>query len=150
MTYPKKGLTERQWRYYSKYKKDIGLSSKAHGLLVELHYSFENYLGFKQPDVQRFLQQSEVVHIGGRPFKTMNKHQTFLYLNLHGAVHQYRRLFWLRDIAQALSKWELDHERILEDASNLGVERMIGLSVNLAGELFNVDLAEGLLQLPGR
>ncbi|MCD4709561.1 MAG: nucleotidyltransferase family protein [Bacteroidales bacterium] len=142
LTYPNAGLSDRQWKYYSRYKKDIGLFSKEHGLLIELHYSIENYMGLKSSDVDLLVQQPVETGIGGMLFKTMNNHQTFLYLIFHGAVHQYRRLFWLRDIAVAINRWELDHRKILEDAQRMGIERMVGVSVELVRDLFNVELPE--------
>ncbi len=142
LTYPKTGLSDRQWKYYSRYKKDIGLYSKEHNLLVELHYNIENYMGLKPSDVDLLVQHPVETGIGGLLFKTMNNHHTFLYLTFHGAVHQYRRLFWLRDIAVAINRWELDHQKILEDAQRMGIERMVCVSVELAGELFSVELPE--------
>ena len=142
LRYPKPGLSDRQWSYYRRYKKDIGLHSSEHGLLVELHYSFENYLGLNSSDMDRFVQHTEEVSIGEARFPGMNKHYTFLYLVLHGGVHQYRRLFWLRDVAEALNRWELDHQKVLSDAKAMGIERLLGISLVLAGELFPVDLPQ--------
>ncbi len=87
-----------------------------------------------------FIQYTEEVSIGGLRFHTMNKHYTFLYLTLHGGVHQYRRLFWLRDVAEALISWELDHQKVLSDAKAMGIERLLGISLVLADELFQVDI----------
>jgi hypothetical protein len=145
LRYPKKGLTERQWNYYLKYKKDIGLFSKEHGLIVELHFHIENYFGLNDSFLEQLVQQPEEVILGGAHLKILNSHQTFLYLALHGAVHQYRRLFWLRDIAAVLNRWELDHTKIIEDAKSIGIERMVGVSVELAGELFGVELPSAYL-----
>jgi len=142
LTYPKPDLTERQWRYYSRFKKDVHLINKDQGILLELHYNIENYLGLKSTELDVFFQDIMKVNIGGSFFSIMQNHHTFLYLMVHGAVHQYRRLFWLRDIAEGLKQWDLDHKKILYDAKTMGIERMIGFSVGLAGEMFSVKLPE--------
>ena len=142
LKFPKAGLSERQWRYYRRYKKDIGLHNKEHRIFVELHYSFENYLGLSSSDMDLFIQHTEEVRIGELRFPSMNKHYTFLYLALHGGVHQYRRLFWLRDVAEALISWELDHQKILADAKAMGIERLLGISMELAKEIFSIEIPE--------
>ena len=138
--YPRTGLSARQWDYYYRYKKDIGLFSKEHGLMVEVHYSIENYMGLESSAVDRFLQNAVESTIGGGNFRCMNRQQNFLYLSFHGAVHQYRRLFWLRDIAAAINNWQLDHQQILEEAQRMGIDRMLGVSLVLARELCSVEL----------
>jgi len=142
LLWPKKELSQRQWSYYSRYKKDIGLQNREQGILVELHYSFENYLGLKASDMDLFEQNTENLRIGDLDFLSMDKHYTFLYLVLHGGVHQYRRLFWLRDVAKALTTWELDHQKVLADAKSMGIERLLGTGLELARELFQADLPE--------
>jgi Uncharacterised nucleotidyltransferase len=138
--YPKTGLSARQWNYYARYKKDVGLFSEKDKLLLEVHYSIENYMGLKDSEVDRFLQHTAELSIGGQPFKIMNRQRNFLYLSFHGAVHQYRRLFWLRDIAEVLKSWDLDHGKVLEDAQKMGSDRMLGLSLVLARELFDAEI----------
>jgi hypothetical protein len=140
LKYPKKGLPERQWRYYLRYKKDIGFFSREHGMFLELHFHIENYMGLDASYPEQLTRHPEEIIIGGMSFKTLNKHQAFLYLSLHGAVHQYRRLFWLRDIAVAIRLWEPDHLKIVEEAKAMGIERMVCVSVDLARELFNIEV----------
>jgi hypothetical protein len=142
LEYPDKELSPQQWKYYSRYKKDIGLLNKEKGILVELHYSFENYLGLKSGHMALFLREKEEVRIGDMHFLCMNRHYTFLYLILHGGVHQYRRLFWLRDVAEALKSWKLDHRKVLADAKDMGLERLLGIGLELAGELYKVKIPE--------
>jgi hypothetical protein len=143
--YPKSGLSARQWDYYTRYKKDVGLYSKKENLLLELHYNIENYLGLSQADLDPFFQQTEELAIGGGQFRTMNRQRDFLYLSFHGAVHQYRRLFWLRDIAKVLASWDLDHQKVLEDAQRMGSDRMLGLSLELARDLFHAEIPAAYL-----
>ncbi len=138
--YPKAGLSARQWDYYTRYKKDLGLYNKKENLLVELHYNIENYLGLSEAELEPFFQQTEELTMGGGQFRCMNRHRDFLYLTFHGAVHQYRRLFWLRDIAEVIKSWDLDHQKVLDDAKGIGSDRMLGLSLLLARDLFHAEV----------
>jgi len=51
-------------------------------------------------------------------------------------------LFWLRDVAEAMKQWELDHSKILSNAHILGIERILGVSLELAREFFDVKIPE--------
>ena len=54
-------------------------------------------------------------------------------------------MFWLRDLAEAIKRWDLDHSQILNNAKELGVERLLGVSLELAKEYFDVDVPEEYL-----
>ena len=69
--------------------------------------------------------------------KCMSKETSFIYLVIHGVHHLFFRLFWLRDISEAMNRWELDHTRILYLARKMGIERMLAISLRLAAYFFN-------------
>ena len=73
---------------------------------------------------------------------SMNRNNTFLYLTIHGGHHLYFRLFWLRDIAEGLLRWDLDHRSIISTAKELKVERLLMVSILLASSFFGIDIPE--------
>ena len=137
---PKMGLTQKQWRYYLKHKKHIELFKKDIGVLVEIHTSIENHGLLTAPDVDEFLRNPLIEKVGNASYPCLNRESTFLYLVIHGGLHQYRRLFWLRDVAEALKRWKLDHQRILTMAESIGIERLLGASLLLSQEYFDTDI----------
>lgn len=137
---PKVGLTEKQWDYYFKYKKDVGLVNREKGVFIELHIGVYRHELLKIADEGMLWEDLEEVVIGGTPIKTMNKNNTFLYLLYHGGQHLYFRLFWLRDVAEAMKRWDLDHQMVLDMSLSMGIDRMVGLGVLLAKELFDVAI----------
>jgi len=139
---PRADLSDKQWDYYFRHKKDIYLFHKEQGIFVELHTRIENRVILHPSKVDIFLQDLIEVPCGPAVFRSMNQHHTFLYLVLHGAIHQYFRLFWLRDVAEAMKSWDLDHGRILSDSKSLGIELMLGVSLELASHLFSVTIPE--------
>ena len=137
---PNPGLTDRQWEYYFRHKKDIYLLHREQGILLELHTRIENRVILQTSKVDVFLQELVEVRCGSTLFRSMNTHVTFIYLVMHGGIHQYFRLFWLRDVARAMESWDLDHQKVLADTRSLGIELMLGVSVELARYFFNVSI----------
>ncbi len=84
MTSPKPGLSEKQWDYYFKYKKDVGLVNREKGVFIELHVGVYRHELLREADEGMMWEDLEEVMIGGTPIKTMNKDNTFLYFYIMG------------------------------------------------------------------
>ncbi|MCP4311737.1 MAG: nucleotidyltransferase family protein, partial [Bacteroidetes bacterium] len=140
MISPKSGLTKEQWDYYFSYKKDVGLVNREKRVFIELHVGVYRHELLRIADEGVMWEDLEEVMIGGTAIKTMNRANTFLYLLYHGGQHLYFRLFWLRDVAEAMKRWDLEHQKILDMSLAMGIDRMVGLGVLLANELFDVAI----------
>jgi len=140
--YPDRKLSPRQWAYYFRYKKDIGLFNRQHNIFVELHLGVYYHRLFEQEGEKILWEDLVNDSVGSTAIRRMNNNNTFLYLTFHGGLHQYFRLFWLRDVAACLEKWDLDHQQIIEKARALGIERLIFVSVLLAQDYFKIELPQ--------
>lgn len=139
-TFPKSGLSSKQWDHYFRYKKEMGLTNANQSVFVELHQGIDNLNILNPSEKYLLFEDLSKQKIGGSEFYCMNFESSFLYLAFHGGLHQYRRLFWLRDITTALERWKLDHFKILADAKKLGMERLLGVSLLLASHYFNTEI----------
>jgi len=142
LIHPRSDLTEKQWNYYFRYKKDVGLENRDKRVFVELHVGVYRHELLRVADEGIMFEDMEEEVIGGTSVRCMNKDNTFLYLLYHGGQHLYFRLFWLRDIAEAIKRWDLDHLKILNKAIELGIDRMVGLGLLLAEEFFGTEIPE--------
>jgi hypothetical protein len=140
LKYPSPGLTDSQWNHYFRYKKDVGLYHPDQKVFLELHKGIDNRGLIARDMEQLFWTDLTERKMGGVNFHCMADHRTFLYLVYHGALHGYFRLFWLRDVATALKTWDLDHEQITEEALLMGIERFLGLSLELCRELLGSEI----------
>ena len=149
LLYPNIGLSDKKWDYYFRWKNDLVLYHEEERVFVELHVGiyYHKLLPRHREDIlfKGLVKES----IGGVSIDCMNRNNTFLYLAFHGGFHQYYRLFWLRDFAQALDKWDLDHGLILENAKRIGIERLLGLSLVLAKKFFENEIPLELRILSG-
>ena len=136
---PSGELNEGQWRYYFRHQYDITLISSESRNIIELHSGIA-YPGFLNSEVTSLLEDLQELELPGISLSCLSKESTFLYLAIHGAHHLYFRLFWLRDLAEALQRWELDHQVIFDKAGLLGIERMVAVSLNLAQSYFGIEI----------
>lgn len=140
LAHPNDGLTLEQWDYYFKYKKDVALLNRENDVVIELHLGiFRQELIRKGTEIINWASLVEE-RIGSVQVKCLNLNISFLYLIYHGGQHQYFRLFWLNDIAEALGKWDLNHKWIMEKASDLGIDRLLGMGLLLSKEFFGTKI----------
>lgn len=142
LKYPEKGFSEKRWSYYFKWKNDVVLFHESERIFIEFHVGI--YYHKLLPEQLEFYLLRDLTEesIGGIPFDCMNRNSTFLYLVFHGGFHQYFLLFWLRDISEALLKWDLNHNLIMEYSREMGIDRLLGVSLFLAKRFFNTEIPE--------
>lgn len=137
MIYPNENLSQEQWQYYFRYKKDVALRNNSVNVVLELHVEIFRKELIKDPGLSFSWESLVDEKLGALSLKCLNLDTSFLYLLYHGGQHQYFRLFWLKDIDVALRKWDLDHNLILEKAITLGVDRLLGMGLLLSQEIFD-------------
>ncbi|MEX2370767.1 MAG: nucleotidyltransferase family protein [Bacteroidales bacterium] len=145
-SYPKP-LNRRQEKIYTTYKKDIGLLNREKGIFLELHYGIYVHELLRRGNERAILNSTEKIEIHNETVEVLDRETTFMYLVYHGCLHQYFRLFWLRDVAECLKRWDLDHQGILERMTELGLGRMLGTSLLLVEHYFPVQVPEKYREL---
>jgi hypothetical protein len=142
LQYPNENLTPKQWEHYFSYKKEVGLVHKTQKSYIELHIGIYTHELLRKSEESVLLDDSVEEIIYDTPIMTLNQESTFLYLVYHGANHLYSRLFWLRDVAEALKIWDLDHESILSKAKQLGIDRLLGVSLLLSKDFCGSEIPD--------
>ena len=137
---PKRKFSHKQWKYYYRYKYDVGLINREQGVVIELHCGLYYPELFEVSKQDNFWREPEMIQMGQTSVTLMNRENTFLYLTIHGGHHLYFRLFWLRDVAEGLRRWDLDHKSIIDTAKELKVERLLMVSLLLANSFFGIEI----------
>jgi hypothetical protein len=66
-----------------------------------------------------------------------------LFLCIHGTKHRWERLIWLCDLAAFIqTSKELDWPKVMDQVENLGIKRMVSLSLLLVRDLLGVHLPQ--------
>jgi Uncharacterised nucleotidyltransferase len=88
----------------------------------------------------RFFQRASQATLGGRAVKTLSLKDLLLVLAVHAAKHVWARLIWLRDIAGLVHDQPLDFDWVDRQASELGIERILAVSLMLSNRLLDANL----------
>jgi Uncharacterised nucleotidyltransferase len=78
--------------------------------------------------------------LGGRDVPNLSPEDSLLVLCLHAAKHLWMRLIWVCDVAETVRTQRLDWAVISARARELGVARIVGVSLWLAQELLGCPL----------
>lgn len=95
--------------------------------------------------VADFFGRAALVDLGGRKVKTLSPEDLLLALCVHGVKHAWTRLCWLRDVAAVMQLPRLDWEVALDRARELGIRRIVEVSLALGNRLLGADMPEGVV-----
>ncbi len=115
-------------------------------LAVELHWDFFRKLALP---TEYFLpwDEQETVTIYHHTFKTLSHETHLLYQSLHGSKHVWERLGWIVDIDRFIRAIpDLNWDKIVTMAKDLGALKMFLLGIGLADRYFQTPLPENIRQ----
>jgi hypothetical protein len=149
--------------------RDIGFTSHSHlsaaqeraHLKSGYEYSFDGAAGPNLLEVQWALQprfysidfdmdgifeRAVTVNVAGHAMKTPSPEDLFLVLSAHAAKHVWGRLIWLCDLARIMTLPNLDWEWIASQANELGIARIMGITMVLANRLLGAAIPSAAAQ----
>jgi hypothetical protein len=108
--------------------------------LLELQWALQPRFYTVDMDMDGLFQRSVRVTIAGRSMKTLSPEDLMLVLSLHAAKHAWARLIWLCDIARIMSHPNLNWDWIKQQASELGITRILSVTLLLANRLLRASI----------
>lgn len=99
---------------------------------VELHWRFTDRRFPFALAVERALERSRAVSVGGVTLPAMGDDDLLAVLAMHGARHLYERLEWLAGVTRLLVAHRGDAARLVGHAASLRARRMLTVSVHVA------------------
>ncbi|NBV25220.1 MAG: hypothetical protein EBS05_25300 [Proteobacteria bacterium] len=137
-------LTPRQWRQYQRIKHEFEYFNDTTGVRIEVEWRLEG-LGCLAFD--EWLKAGVRQSLGGIELARLPAEPEALYLFVHGAGHEWFRLFWLVDVARLLLRGDVDWSQLLRTARAYGVELSVWQGARLVEILFGIP-TPGPLQVP--
>jgi hypothetical protein len=107
--------------------------------LLELQWALQPRFYAVDFDMDGLFERAMNVTIAGREVNTPSAEDLMLVLSVHAAKHSWERLIWLCDIAQILKR-ELNWERVRVQARELGIERILRVTLLLARKLLGAEM----------
>ncbi len=90
---------------------------------IELHWSLTNPKTYFPLETKKIIDESEYIEIAQHKLPYISKPVNIAFLAAHGAIHQWYRLFWLKDFSEAIRQstdreiqhaWQLSQKLTLE------------------------------------
>ena len=158
--YPKIKLTRKQIQKNYSISHHYHFTHPKQKIDVELHWSITNpisYYGKKTIDI---LSESHTLKVSNYHLPYISEIDNLVYQAAHGSIHQFYRLFWLKDFSKIISKTKAEQiEQAWNLSKKLKLERTFKLACILAKLFYQVKIPDfmssesaksGLISVPIR
>jgi len=147
LDYRRDALSLREERLHMRYHFAHTYESTQTGPDIDLHWALFP-AGFPIPvDYAGLWQRAERVEIDGIVARTFSREDMLVYVALHGAKEEWRRLQMVADVAALLAaRPEIDWERCLRIADACRACRKLLLALDLAGALLGTRVPPRLIE----
>ena len=108
--------------------------------LLELQWALQPRFYAVDFDMDGLFERAVNAAVSGRRVKTPSPEDLLLVLSVHAAKHVWGRLIWLCDIAQILKLGNLNWEWVQARARELGIERILHVTLLLANRLLAAEI----------
>lgn len=127
-------------RAYLKSGYELSFDGKAGPNLLEVQWAIQPRFYAFDFDIEALFARAVTIDVTGCPMKTLSSGDLLLVLSAHAAKHAWGRLIWLCDIAQLVNSQQLDWDWIRAEANQLGIARIVGVTLTLANRLLDLTL----------
>jgi hypothetical protein len=128
-------------RYWLKKGYERSFDSKNGKNLLELQWALLPYFFAVDLRIEDLLSRSTSTEIAGKEIACLSPEDSLLVLSLHAAKHLWTRLIWVCDIAESIRTQAIDHVLVVMRAREVGILRMLGVSLWLAEQLLGAELS---------
>jgi Uncharacterised nucleotidyltransferase len=104
--------------------------------LLEVQWAIEPHFYAVDVEHEGLFRRAQTVRVMGFDTKSLSPEDLFVVLGLHAAKHAWGRLIWLCDL-ERISKLPLNWNRIAEQAQQLGIARILHVTLLLAEKLLD-------------
>jgi Uncharacterised nucleotidyltransferase len=108
--------------------------------LLELQWALQPRFYAVDFDMSGLFERAVNVTVAGRGVKTPSPEDLLLVLSIHAAKHVWGRLIWICDITQIVQQENLNWDWIRPQARELGVERILHITLLLANRLLDAAI----------
>jgi len=143
---PGKSLTLAQQELLLRTQHNLQFARDNRRLLLELHWEVAPHLFASSVQENELWQNLTTIGINGTELKTLTAGDLLFSLCVHGSRHLWERLGWICDVAELISRHQLNWPALLQRAAETDSERMFLLGVHLAQKLLGTNLPDEVQQ----
>lgn len=135
-------LSREQERAYLKSGYESVFDGPAGRNVLEVQWAIQPRFYAVDFDMDGCFERTVEVEVAGRIMKTPSPADLLLILSVHGAKHVWGRLIWICDVARLMSLPSLDWDWIAAQARDLGIVRIVRVSMLLGNRLLGATIPE--------
>ena len=135
---PQTAFSPAQERAYMKTGYECAFDGAAGRNLLEVQWAIQPRFYAVDFDLEGVFQRARAASVAGHLMKTPSPEDLFIILALHAAKHVWGRLIWLCDLARIMRMDSLNWAWIGAQAKELGIARILRVTLLLANNLLNV------------
>lgn len=108
---------------------------------IELHWNLTNPYSVFPVAAIEMIDNAKTIEIAGSKLPGLSNPYKLVFLAAHGSIHQWYRLFWIKDFAEILKS--ISPKELLEAkelAETLKLNRCLHQGIGLANVLYNLDM----------
>jgi hypothetical protein len=141
---PHTHLSEKQQREYVKSGYELSFDGAAGPNLLELQWAFQPRFYAVDFNMSAVFERAVTVAVAGKSMKTPSPADLVLSLCVHAAKHVWERLIWICDLARLMRAPTLDWNWIGEEARELGISRILSVTMLLAQRFWHAPALTSL------
>jgi hypothetical protein len=127
-------------RDYLKSGYELVFDGEAGPNLLELQWGIQPRFYAIDFDMEEMFRRAMTIEVADHRVKTLRSEDLLLALSAHAAKHVWSRLVWLCDIARLMALPSLNWERVAEQSDDLGIRRILHVTLLLANRLLGAPL----------
>jgi len=135
-----KPLTNEQQDLLLRTQHNLQFTKDNRRLIVELHWEVAPHLFASTVQSEILWQHLVSLNLNGTTVQTLSADDLLFSLCVHGSRHLWERLGWICDVAELISRRDLNSTALLDRAAKADSERMFLLGLHLAETLLDAPL----------
>jgi hypothetical protein len=144
---PHDQLSAAEERAYLRSGYECAFDSPAGRNVIEVQWAIQPRFYAVDLAMEELFQRAVTVTVAGQAMRTPSAEDQLLILSVHAAKHVWGRLIWLCDIARIMQAPAVKWDRAAEQASKLGIARILGVTVLLANHLLGSPIPAALQRI---
>lgn len=141
---PHENYSGAQEKAYLKSGYESAFDASAGKNLLEVQWAIQPRFYAVDIDMDAVFRRAVRTTVVGRKIKSPSLEDLFIILTLHAAKHVWGRLIWLCDLSRMMNRPQLDWRQITSQAEQLGITRILRVTVLLANRLLHAPIPEAL------
>lgn len=114
--------------------------------VLELQWALQPRFYAVDYEIEGLFARAAAAKVAGQNVKTLSAEDLLLVLSIHAAKHVWERLIWVSDIAQILQHGNLNWEFVCSQARELGVVRILHLTLLLANRFLGTQIPAAIAE----